>query len=246
MGAVPKRHLSVAHTAQLTSPICLTFDKSSCDFVYNLSSLLAGEVRTVMRDPGKYLNKMRVNSWLACLLACLNSVSPIQAQDAFLEDMELVGVGVGNLSSLADTFSRQTGGLSDGSRYSFGRYYTSDFKDLRFTMMSPINSNFGILWGFGTGEGGAKYHIEPSLKFGFLATEPVGDSGLLSLSVTTVLGGYFREGSCTANYGAIGGVQEVNCRMADSVLRPSETLDYLVNKPPSDQVSVSLRYRFQF
>ena len=102
------------------------------------------------------------------------------------------------------------------------------------------------LWGFGTGEGGAKYHIEPSLKFGFLATEPVGDGGLLSLSVTTVLGGYFREGSCTANYGAIGGVQEVNCRMAASVLRPSETLDYLVNTPPSDQVSVSLRYRLEF
>ena len=199
-----------------------------------------------MHEKGRVPEMLRVNISLACVFAYLNSVSPIQAQDAFLEEMKLVGVGVGNLSSLADRFSRQTGGLSDGSRYSFSRYYTSDFKDLRFTMLSPINPNFGILWGFGTGEGGAKYHIEPSLKFGFLASEPVGDDGLLSLSVTTVLGGYFREGSCTANYGAIGGVQEVNCRMADSILPPSETLDYLVNQAPGDQLSISLRYRLRF
>lgn len=185
------------------------------------------------------------NLGLASLCLCLISTTPARAQ-AFLEDMELVGVGVGGLSSLADSFSRRTGGLSDGSRYSFSRYYSSDFPDLRVVMLSPINPNFGVIWGFGTGESGAKYHIEPSLKIGFLATQPVGDSGLLSLSVSTVLGGYFREGSCTADYGAIGGVQEVNCRMADSILPPAETLNYLVNKPPGDQLSVSLRYRLQF
>ena len=199
-----------------------------------------------MRDKGRLPEVLRVDFWLACLCACLNSVGPIQAQDAFLEEMELVDVGVGDLSSLADRFSRQTGGLSDGSRYSFSRYYNSEIKDWRFTMLSPVNSNFGILWGFGTGEGGAKYHIEPSLKFGFLAIEPIGDNGLLSLSVTTVMGGYFREDSCTADYGAIGGIQEVNCRMADSVMPPSETLDYLINKPPSDQLNVSLRYQIRF
>lgn len=113
-------------------------------------------------------------------------------------------------------------------------------------MLSPINSNSGMIWGFGTGESGAKYHIEPSLKIGFLATQPVGENGLLSLSVSTVAGGYFREGTCTADYGAIGGIQEVNCRMADSILPPAETLDYLVNQPPMDQASVSLRYRLRF
>ena len=186
---------------------------------------------------------LRANLGLACL--CLMSAKPVAAQE-FLEDMELVGVGVGSLSSLAASFRSRTGGLSDGSRYSFNRYYSTDFQDLRVTMLSPINPNFGIIWGFGTGESGAKYHIEPSLKIGFVATEPVGDNGLLSLSATTVLGGYFREGSCMADYGAIGGVQEVNCRMADSILPPAETLDYLVNKAPGDRVSVSLRYRWQF
>ncbi len=117
---------------------------------------------------------------------------------------------------------------------------------MRITLLSPVNANFGVIWGLGTGEGGEKYHIEPSLKIGFLATEPMGDNGLLSLAVTTVLGGYFREGSCTADYGPIGGVQSVNCRMADSTLPPAETLNYLLNQRPSDQLGVSLRYQLRF
>ena len=170
---------------------------------------------------------------------------PANAQ-AFLEDMELIGIGGSGQSSIANSLGRRTGGLSDGSRYSYNRYYSTDFHDLRVTMLSPINPNFGIIWGFGTGESGDKYQIDPSVKLGFLATEPVGESGLLSLSVAGILGGYFREGTCRANYGAIGGVQTVNCRMADSTLPPERTLDYLVNQRPSDQVMVSLRYQFQF
>lgn len=185
------------------------------------------------------------NLRLACLSACLLSAGPAFAQ-AFLEDMRLVGIGGSGQSSIAASFRNRTGGLSDGSRYSFNRYYSTDFGDVRITMLSPVDANFGFIWGFGTGEGGDKYHVEPSLKIGFLATEPVGDNGLLSLSVTTVLGGYFREGACTADYGAIGGVQSVNCRMADSILPPSETLDYLVNQKPSDRVSISLRYQLRF
>ncbi|WP_093975985.1 hypothetical protein [Boseongicola aestuarii] len=160
--------------------------------------------------------------------------------------MRLVGIGGSGQSSIAASFRNRTGGLSDGSRYSFNRYYSTDFQDVRVTMLSPVDANFGIIWGFGTGEGGNSYHVEPSLKLGFLATAPVGDNELLSLSVTTVLGGYFREGTCAADYGAIGGVQTVNCRMADSILPPSETLDYLVNQRPSDQVSISLRYQLRF
>mgnify|MGYP001822825989 CR=1 FL=1 len=180
---------------------------------------------------------------LVCL--CLLYTKPVDAQE-FLEDMEFVGIGVGGLSSIAASFRIRTGGLSDGSRYSFSRYYSTEFPDLRFTMLSPINSNLGVIWGFGTGERGQIYHIEPSLKVGFIATEPLGDNALLSLTVATVLGGYFRERACTADYGAIGGVQAVNCRMADSILSPAETLDYLVNQAPTDQVSVSLRYQLRF
>lgn len=170
---------------------------------------------------------------------------PVLAQ-AFLEDMELIGIGGSGQSSIAAAFRKRTGGLSDGSRYSFRRYYSTDFRDLRVTMMSPVNPNFGIIWGFGTGESGNKYKVDPSLKLGFLATKPVGDNGLLSLTFTSVMGGYFREQACTADYGVIGGVQSVNCRMADSILPPADTLDYLVYQRPSDQINVVLRYQRWF
>ena len=179
------------------------------------------------------------------MFLCLLATKPAGAQ-AFLEDMELVGVGGGSLSSIAARFRKQSGGLSDGSRYSFNRYYSTDFEDLHITMLSPITRNFGILWGFGTGERGEVYRIDPSLRLGFIATEPVGDNGLLSLTVSTVIGGYFREGACTADYGAIGGIQTVNCRMADSFLPPADTLDFLANQAPSDQFTMSLRYQLRF
>ena len=161
-------------------------------------------------------------------------------------DARLVGVEVGGLSSLAVEMAAGSGGLSDGSRYSFGRYYDTDMRDLRVTMLSQLDDNFGIIWGFGTGEAGDKYHIEPSLKIGFVTTERISENEMMSFSISTVLWGYFREGACQADYGAIGGVQRVNCRMADSVLAPSETLDYLVNQAPADQISVSLRYNLRF
>lgn len=180
-----------------------------------------------------------------CACLCLLSVHPAKAQ-SFLEDMELIGIGGSGQSSIAASFRIKTGGLSDGSRYDFSRYYSTDFRDLRVTMLSPLTQNFGIIWGFGTGERGDKYKIDPSLKLGFLATVPAGENALLSLSVTSVIGGYFREEPCTADYGAIGGIQTVNCRLADSIMPPEETLDYLVNQRPSDQVNMSLRYLQRF
>ncbi len=183
--------------------------------------------------------------WLACLAGLPLLHQPANAQ-AFLEQVKLVSIQKGGLSSLARDLSRGMGGLSNGSRYSFDRYYSTDIPEIRFTMLSPINSNFGILWGFGTGESGDKYRIEPSLKLGFLLVDQLSRNEWLSLSITAVLWGYLREKPCSADYGAVGGVQTVNCRMADSVLSPSETLKYLENKAPADQLSVSLRYQLRF
>lgn len=177
---------------------------------------------------------------------CLHS--PIEGARAqpFLEDAQLVDARLSSLSYTADDLGKGYGNLAGGGTYSFERWYDNDFGDLRLTMLTPVNRNLGIFWGFGTGESGEKYQIDPSVKVGFLAIEPVGDNGTLSLSVSVVLGGYLREKSCTADYGAIGGLQAVNCRMADSVLPPSETLKYLLDEPPGDQVSVSLRYEVRF
>ncbi|MDU8946335.1 hypothetical protein [Ovoidimarina sediminis] len=152
----------------------------------------------------------------------------------------------GNLSSLARSYGNLSGGLSDGTRYSFDRYYSSDYEDIRFTWLSPVTENFGVLWGFGTGESGDKYEIDPSLKLGLILTDPITETEWISVSVTTIIGGYFREQACTADYGAIGGVQRVNCRMADSILPPSETLRYLEDRAPEDQFALSLRYNLRF
>ena len=200
-----------------------------------------------MCDWSQTPNLGNVGRVLACAVFCaVYPVShPANAQ-TFLEDMQLVGIGGSGQSSIADGLGRRTGGLSDGSRYSYNPYYTTNFRDLRVTMLSPINRNFGIVWGFGTGESGDKYQIDPSVKLGFVATEPVGEAGLLSFSMSGIIGGYFREGTCRANYGAIGGTQTVNCRMADSTLSPDDTLNYLVNQRPSDQLTFSLRYQLQF
>lgn len=182
---------------------------------------------------------------------CLFAAQLLMIADAanaqwFLEDAQLVDVRVGELSSQVNDMASGTGLLSDGTEYSFSRWYSSNWEDLRFTMMTPVSDNLGIYWGFGTGESGNKYQIDPSVKLGFIATEPVSENGLLSLSVSVVLGGYLREETCTADYGAIGGVQTVNCRLASSPLPPAETLDYLLDEPPTDQVSISLRYQLRF
>ena len=176
---------------------------------------------------------------------CLVWAGDANAQ-AFLEDAQLVDVRIGKSSYDVSSLAGGRGILSDGSEYTFRKWYEADFPDLRLTMITPISDTFGVYWGFGTGEGGEKYSIDPSIKVGFLATQPVGDNGILSLSVSVVIGGYLREESCTADYGAIGGVQSVNCRLADSVLPPSETLKYLLDERPGDQVSISMRYQWRF
>ena len=139
-----------------------------------MAVMIPGLIPTILRDTRC---RRLVRSGAVCLCAMIVQPQELNAQ-AFLEDMELIGIGgnavdggaVAAQSSIAAQFRSQTGGLSDGSRYSFNRYYSTDFEDLRVTMMSPMTDNFGIIWGFGTGESGNKYQIDPSLKFGF--TEP--------------------------------------------------------------------------
>jgi hypothetical protein len=58
--------------------------------------------------------------------------------------------------------------------------------------------------------------------------------------------GKLREKSCTADYGEIGGVQEVNCRMAASILPPSETLKYKFNDKPIDFMAINVVFQYKF
>lgn len=68
----------------------------------------------------------------------------------------------------------------------------------------------------------------------------------LSVRATRILGGRLRERSCVANYGEIGGVQAVNCRLAASVLPPGQTLGYLFNDKPYNKDISFVQFAWNF
>ena len=135
---------------------------------------------------------------------------------------------------------------SGGERVDFSAWYSSNWTDMRATWMTQLSPNTGFIWGLGTGEKGPKYNISPSLKLGLIHRANIDRRTVLTLRATTTLGGRLREKSCIADYGDIGGVQAVNCRMAASTLEPAETLRYLFNDTSRDQhqISVSLSHAF--
>jgi hypothetical protein len=71
-------------------------------------------------------------------------------------------------------------------------------------------------------------------------------SSTLTLNGYYTFGGKLKEKSCTADYGEIGGVQEVNCRLAATELPPAETLKYLLNERPLNYKIVNVQFRFEF
>lgn len=135
---------------------------------------------------------------------------------------------------------------AQGQSVDFGHWYTTRWADARVGWMSQLNPNWGLLWGFGTGERAPKYSISPSFKLGLLyVTRPTRDSQFI-LRGTTSVGGNLRERACTGDYGAVAGVQQVNCRLAASTLAPADTLQYLNRASSSERRTLSIEYRIQF
>ncbi len=136
--------------------------------------------------------------------------------------------------------------LSSGGTVDFRRWYGQKWTEMRVDFMTQLSENIGILWGFSTGESGAKYSIQPGFKLGLIVQTNPTPTSSLALSFSSLFGGRLREKTCVADYGEIGGVQEVNCRLAASELPPAETLRYLVNMRPPDRTWVGLRYQARF
>lgn len=183
-----------------------------------------------------------------CLVAALliTLSGPARASD-LSERTHLIGVDLGSSLSDIPRSARSSGyELSDGTPVRFDRWYEERVPNLQFDFLTEITPDLGLLWGVGTGEYGEKYRIDPSLRVGLLYTKPVGRNGVFSLRLTTRLGGRLRERACTADYGEIGGVQRVNCRLAATPLAPSETLDYLWNERPGDRIEASVGLVFRF
>lgn len=136
--------------------------------------------------------------------------------------------------------------LSGGSPVNLKGWYTPAYVDTRVTYMTQVHPKVGLIWGFSTGENAQKYTVDPSMKLGLVFRHEFDKTSALSLRGTTILAGRLRESACTANYGDIGGVQQVNCRMATSTLAPSETLQYLYNEKPYNFNTIWLQYTKKF
>jgi len=142
----------------------------------------------------------------------------------------------------------QSGGFetANGQWVSFKEWYSTTWTVSQFAMMTQMTPEVGIVWGASTGEYGQKYTIDPSLKIGLVISHQIDKSSSIALKATAIVGGWLREKSCTADYGDIGGVQKVNCRLAATTLSPNDTLQYMYNMRPLNPYLFSIEYRFTF
>lgn len=136
--------------------------------------------------------------------------------------------------------------LADGTGITFKRWYSPKFADMQIDFLTQITPDFGLIWGASSGDYGEKFVIQPSYRLGFVYQTQLSTRTNLSFSFTRQLRGRLQEKPCVADYGSIGGIQNVNCRYAARTLEPSQTLLYLLNEKPPDNVFLSVRFRFDF
>jgi hypothetical protein len=169
------------------------------------------------------------------------------SQKALFESTYLIDIKQDNGHSRRLAPLQQAGFESaQGNSVSFYPWYTSAWKDTHVTWLTQLGSEFGFIWGVGTGERGAKYSISPSLRLGGIFRVELQKNTFFTFKATTLLGAQLKEKPCTADYGDIGGSQEVNCRLAASTLSPANTLLYLFNEPSGNKNQVLLQFKHRF
>lgn len=191
-----------------------------------------------------------IGAWcgLAALVIGLQPLHKAQGFEAFLDDTHLLEVSIGSTRSDQASEMRRGGyELADGTPVSFDDWYRPRLKELNLVFLSEVSPALGLIWGMSSGESGEKYRMNPGVRLGFILQRPVGQGGVVSLQVTSMLGGRFQEKPCQADFGVIGGGSvAVNCRLAASTLPPAKTLDYLVRMSGADEARVTLRYDVSF
>ncbi|WP_404928065.1 hypothetical protein [Mesorhizobium sp. ORM16] len=199
-----------------------------------------------------YMICWRVRQW--ALQMCIRLASYVLFVMAFFvsamtangQETSLVGIYQGSeLTAAANHLGQGGYELSGGTKVSFDKWYHSRWIDMRFEMLTQLSDDFGLLWGASTGQRAEKVRIDPGVKLGFILQKRPTPSTTLSLTVSSILGGNLTERPCTADYGALGGFHTVNCRLAASQLRPSDTLKYMTNLEPS-RWKLDLRFRGEF
>lgn len=179
---------------------------------------------------------------LSALLLAVSQGKAQQSGETFLLDL----YAGSSRSTLADDLGRGGYELTDGTPVDLSEWYSSHWQDTTILMLTQLDRNTGFLWGVSTGERGEKYVIEPALHLGLIRQFRLSRNTWLTLTAAAVIGGNLTEQSCTADYGAIGGVQEVNCRLAAEPIPPAETLRYLARQSGHDEsrISIVLEHRF--
>ncbi|MEI8702932.1 MAG: hypothetical protein EOR99_26340 [Mesorhizobium sp.] len=189
---------------------------------------------------------LQIRIRLAAGLVLLVSALFVSAMTANGQETSLVGIYQGSeLTDAANQLGQGGYALSDGTQVSFDKWYHSSWIDMRFEMLTQLSDDFGLLWGASTGQRAEKVRIQPGVKLGFILQKRPTPSTTLTLTVSSILGGDLTERPCTADYGAVGGFQAVNCRLAASQLPPADTLKYMANMNPS-RLNLDLRFRAKF
>ena len=170
----------------------------------------------------------------------------VQAQE-FWENTFLLDLRMGSSrSDIASGLARGGYELDDGSPIDFADWYTARFPDFNVKFLTSVSDDFGLVWGFSTGERGKKYRIDPGLWIGFIYRHEITSRSDWTLSAISMLGGNFTERDCVGNWPEFGGPQRVNCRLAATPLPPKDTLRFLVRERGFRETRVSLRYQFRF
>ena len=185
-------------------------------------------------------------SLLILLVAQQSNAQPTLIRgDSFFDSTNLVEVIHGTELSLKARELRSGGFETSAGLYvDFNRWYSPEWYDTQISWMTQITSNFGIIWGFSTGENAEKYSIAPSSKLGFAYQTALNKNSNITFIVSTFAGGELYEKTCTADYGEIGGLQEVNCRLAATILTPADTLKYLVRARKGDTWQINYKFTF--
>ena len=178
-----------------------------------------------------------------------NSISTLGSGAGVWASTSLIELKQGSeLSDLIRVYGSGGYESANGNRIDFSYWYKpkNQWVDTKINFMTQLNKDFGILWGLSTGEQGEKYIISPSVKLGFIYKIPYETDGGIYLRLTNIFGGRLKEKSCVADYGQIGGVREVNCRLAAGVDVPEDTLRALINQRPYNQHAISVIYKLSF
>lgn len=121
--------------------------------------------------------------------------------------------------------------LSGGEQVDLQRWYSPSLPNLSATVLTEVSPNLGVIWGGAIGERGEKYTLGPTATLGIVFRKSIAHNLSLGLEMSGIYGGKLRERACLGNFGAIGGVLQVNCRLAATLIPPKETLEYLWNEP---------------